>query len=497
MSKTLKELVKIRKIPFDKEQLARVAKAYEFAKKAHAGQKRKNGVDDYFEHCVETAAIIAKMGLGSISTAAALLHDVPEDTSYTMEDIEREFGKDVAFVIDGVTKVGKVRLRENAQEYFLENLRKMFLAMAADIRVVLIKIADRLHNMRTLDCLPEKKRERIAKETMEIFVPIANRLGIGEVKGELEDLSFKYLDPENYKKIVKLENEAFAERQSYVNKAMKELQEEFRREKLKLIDIHGRAKHYYSLFTKLQDHDMDISKIHDLSAIRIIFPTVANCYEALGIVHKRYNPLIGRIKDYISLPKPNGYRSIHTTVFGPEGKILEIQIRTERMHDEAEYGIAAHWIYSEKKTWKDFIVGKKKDVDIPEDQLRWITQLREWQRETGGQTDEFWASLKIDFFKNHIFAFTPKGDVIDLPEKATPVDFAYQIHTEVGDRMESVKINGRMVSLSHEIHNGDVVEVITSKENKMPNRDWLKFAKTVQAKSKIKASLRKHGIEVV
>ena len=496
MPKTFQELIKIRRIPFEKDQLERVRKAYEFAEKAHAGQKRKSGVD-YLEHCVETAAILLKMGLGSISTAAALLHDVPEDTKYTMEDVEKEFGKEVAFVIDGVTKVGKVRLRENAQEYFLENLRKMFLAMAADIRVVLIKIADRLHNMRTLEYLPENKRERIARETMEIFVPIANRLGIGEIKGELEDLAFKYLDPENYQETVKLENEAFTERKTYIDRAIKELRIEFKKEGLEVIDIHGRAKHYYSLFMKLRDHDMDISKIYDLSAIRIVLPTVANCYEALGIVHKKYNPLIGRIKDYISLPKPNGYKSIHTTVFGPEGKILEIQIRTERMHDEAEYGIAAHWIYSEKKTWKDFIIGKKKNVVIPEDQLHWITQLREWQRETGGQTDEFWSSLKIDFFKNHIFAFTPKGDVIDLPEKATPIDFAYQIHTEIGDRTESVRINGRMVSLNHEIHNGDMVEIIMSKDKKMPNRDWLKFVKTVQAKSKIKASLRRYGVEIV
>ncbi|MDA3815568.1 MAG: RelA/SpoT family protein [Patescibacteria group bacterium] len=494
---TLNELIKIRKIPFDKSQLERISKAYDFAKKAHSGQKRKNGVTDYFEHCVETAAILIKMGLGSISTTAALLHDVPEDTEYTMEDIEKEFGKDVAFVVDGVTKVGKVRLREDMKEYYLENLRKMFLSMAADIRVVLIKTADRLHNMRTLSNLPETKRERIAKETMEIFVPIANRLGIGEIKGELEDLAFKHLDPENYKKIVKLEDEAFAERAVYVDQAIKELKKEFKKENLKVIDIHGRAKHYYSLFKKLQNHDMDMSKIHDLSAIRIIFPTVANCYEALGIVHKKYNPLIGRIKDYISLPKPNGYRSIHTTVFGPKGKILEIQIRTERMHNEAEYGIAAHWIYSEKKSWKDFITGKNKQPIVPDNQLHWISQLREWQRETGGQTDEFWASLKIDFFKNHIFAFTPKGDVIELPEKATPIDFAYQIHTEVGNKTESARINSKMVSLSHEIHNGDVVEVITSKENKLPNRDWLKFVKTVQARSKIKNSLKKGGIEIV
>jgi GTP pyrophosphokinase len=242
---------------------------------------------------------------------------------------------------------------------------------------------------------------------------------------------------------------------------------------------------------------MDISKIHDLSAIRIVFPTVVNCYEALGVVHKKYNPLIGRIKDYISLPKPNGYKSIHTTVFGPEGKILEIQIRTERMHNEAEYGIAAHWIYSEKKSWKDFIVGNKREVVVPEDQLHWISQLRDWQRETGGQTDEFWASLKIDFFKNHIFAFTPKGDVIELPEKSTPIDFAYRIHSEVGDKTKSARINGKMVSLGHEIHNGDVVEIMISKEDKVPSRDWLKFVKTVQAKSKIKSSLRKSGIEIV
>jgi len=494
---TLKELLAIRRKPFEQDQIDRISKAYEFARKAHLGQKRKNG-EEYFTHSVETAATLVKMGLGSITTAAALLHDVPEDTEVTLEEVKKEFGEDVAFIVEGVTKVGHIRLKGTAEEeYYLENLRRMFLAMAADIRVVLIKLADRLHNMRTLYALPKEKQERISRETMEVFVPIANRLGIGEIKGQLEDLAFKHLDPENYKKTVKLEMEAYEERKKYVERAIKELRTELKKEGIKVIDIHGRAKYYYSFFLKLKKHDMDVNKIYDLAAIRIVVPEVVDCYETLGIVHKKYRPMIGRIKDYISLPKPNGYRSIHTTVFGPEGKILEIQIRTERMNYESEFGIAAHWIYAEKKNWKHFIFKKKGNDFVPAEELDWVKQLREWHRETQGRTDEFWASLKIDFFKNHIFAFTPRGDVIDLPEGATPVDFAYRIHSSVGDQAVGAKINGKMVALDAVIHNGDVVEIINSKQKRLPNRDWLNFVKTAYAKSRIKSTLRKNGIDIL
>jgi len=493
---TLKELLSLRKVPYNAKQTKRITRAYEFAKKAHTNQKRRSG-EDYFFHCVETAATLVKMGLGSITVSAALLHDVYEDTDKSLDEIRKEFGPEIAFLVEGVTKLGHVRLKGSMEEYYLDNLRKMFLAMASDVRVILIKLADRLHNMRTLYALPEDKQQRIAKETMEIFVPIANRFGIGEVKGELEDLSFKYLDPKNYKKTVKMESEEFKNRVRYVKYAIKELKREFKKEKVEALDIHGRAKHYYRLFIKLQKYETDMSKIYDLVAIRIIVPTVASCYETLGIVHKKYHPLIGRIKDYISLPKPNGYKSLHTTVFGPEGKIIEIQIRTQRMHDEAEYGIAAHWIYSQGSTWKDLLFFRKQTTSVPEEELEWVDQMKKWHVETGGRSDEFWRSLKIDFFKNHIFVFTPKGDVIELPEGATPVDFAYRIHTEVGDRTTGAKANGKMVTLDYNVHNGDVVEVLTSKEKKLPSRDWLKFVKTTQARSKIKNALKKSGITVV
>ena len=487
---TLKELLAVRKSPLDEKQTKLISEAFDFAQKKHQGQKRKSG-EDYFEHCTETAATILKMGLGSRTTAAALLHDVYEDTDCTLEEIQKKFGKEVAFIVDGVTKLGKVRLRGSTEEIYLENLRKMFLAMAADVRVVLVKIADRLHNMTTLYALPENKQKRIAKETMEIFVPIANRLGIGEIKGQLEDLSFKYLDPKNYARTVQLENEAYEDRKKYVSRAIQELKEELKKSGIKVLDMHGRAKHYYRFFEKLQKHNMNIEKIYDLAAIRIVVPKLADCYETLGIVHRKYNPLVGRIKDYIALPKPNGYRSIHTTVFGPEGKILEIQIRTKRMHDEAEFGIAAHWIYSSKKNWREYLFKKNQIGNVPEKELQWLSQLKDWHVETGGKNDEFWSSLKIDFFKNHIFAFTPHGDVIDLPESSTPVDFAYRIHSEIGDRVTGAKINGRIVALDSTVHNGDLVEIITAKNKKMPSRDWLEFVKTANARSKIKTALKK------
>ncbi len=487
---TVKELLSLRKVSYDSAQTKRISKAYEFAKKAHEGQKRRTG-EDYFNHCVETTATLVKMGLGSTTVSAALLHDTEEDTSVTREEIEKIFGKEIAFLVHGVTKLGKVQLKGSEDDYYLDNLRKMFLAMAADIRVILIKLADRLHNIRTLHALPKEKQQRIAKETMEIFVPIADRFGIGEIRDELRDKTFKYLDPKNYKYVKRLEDVAYKKREDYVKLAIKELKERLKKEKVEVLDIHGRAKRYFSLFEKLQNYEMDIEKIYDLVAIRVIVPSVATCYETLGIVHKKYRPMIGRIKDYISLPKPNGYKSIHTTVFGPEGKILEIQIRTQQMHDEAEFGIAAHWIYAQGRTWKDFIFGKERGVKIPEKELAWVKQLRDWHAETGGQSDEFWRSIKFDFFKNHIFAFTPKGDVIELPEKATPIDFAYLIHSEVGNRTTGAKVNGKLVSLKYEIRNGDVVEMVVSKEKKLPNRGWLEFVKTAHARTKIKQELKR------
>jgi GTP diphosphokinase / guanosine-3',5'-bis(diphosphate) 3'-diphosphatase len=494
---TLNELYTHFKNPLNQAQKQLITDAFEFAASAHKGQKRKSG-EDYFEHATATAAILAEIGMRSKTAAAALLHDVPEDTEKTLEDVRKKFGDEIAQLVDGITKLGKIKLRGDKEEMYLENLRKMFLAMAEDIRVVLIKLADRLHNMRTLDALPPDKQQRIAKETMEVFVPIANRLGIGELKSELEDLSFKYLDPENYKLAIGLLDKQFKERKEFVDLAIKEIREELVKSGIKVLDVHGRTKHSYRFFLKLKKHEMDVERVHDVMAVRVIVPDIADCYEALGIVHKKYRPLVGRIKDYISLPKPNGYRSLHTTVFGPDGKIIEIQIRTARMHDEAEFGIAAHWLYVEPQSWRDYILRRspKSKVDIPERELTWVKQLREWQNETGQDSVEFVNTLKIDFFKDHIFAFTPKGDIIDLPEEATPIDFAYAVHSEIGSRCVGAKVDGKLVPLDYKIRNGQVIEIMTTKDAKNPNQDWLRIVKTSNAKSKIRQQLRRAGIIV-
>ncbi|OGI25672.1 MAG: hypothetical protein A3J76_01725 [Candidatus Moranbacteria bacterium RBG_13_45_13] len=490
---TLNELFAKYKNPLNQYQRKLVAEAFEFAKNAHKGQKRKSG-EDYFEHSVQTAAILAEIGMRSKTTAAALLHDVPEDTNVTLEEVRAKFGQEISKLVDGITKLGKFKLRGDKKEVQLENLRKIFMAMAEDIRVVLIKLADRLHNMRTLDALPVEKRERIARETMEIYAPIANRLGIGEIKGELEDLSFKYLDPENYKFAKDLLDREFKERKKDVDIVIRELKEGLLEYKIKVLDVHGRSKHIFRFFMKLKRHDMNLERVYDVVAVRVIVPDIPDCYEALGIVHKKYRPLVGRIKDYISLPKPNGYRSLHTTVFGPSGRILEIQIRTPRMHDEAEFGIAAHWIYSSAKTWRDYFLRRYSPEEIPEQELFWVKQLKEWQGETGQSDEDFLKSVKIDFFQNHIFAFTPKGDIINLPEGATPVDFAYAVHSEIGARTTGAKVDGKLVALDYKVQNGQVVEILTSKEMKLPNQDWLRIVRTTYAKSRIRQQLRKAGI---
>lgn len=488
---TIQDVLKNFRSSLNRERKNRILEAYEFAKKAHEGQKRKSG-EDYIQHSLETALIIAKVGMRSKTIAAGLLHDVPEDTSATLEEIRKKFGEEIAFMVDGVTKLGKIKLRGSQEEYFLENTRKMFLAMAADIRVVIIKLADRLHNMRTLEYVLKEKQRRIAQETMEIFVPIADRLGIGELKGELEDLSFKFLDGKNYDKVKSLEERQYQEIEGYIQRAIEEIEMELKKEGIKIIEIKGRAKRLHSLYLKLTQHDMNIDRIYDLAAIRVIVPEIADCYETLGIVHKKYHPLVGRIKDYISLPKPNGYQSIHTTVFGPEGRILEIQIRTKKMHNEAEFGIASHWIYNEQEKigWKRFFFkGKTK---FPEKELTWIKQLREWQNEIGRDDDEFMSGLKIDFLKSRIFAFTPKGDIINLPEGATPVDFAYMIHSDIGNRTIGAKADRKIVPLSYRINNAQVIEILTSKENKKPSQDWLNFVKTSNAKVHIRRELKRY-----
>ncbi|QQS21332.1 MAG: bifunctional (p)ppGpp synthetase/guanosine-3',5'-bis(diphosphate) 3'-pyrophosphohydrolase [Candidatus Moraniibacteriota bacterium] len=493
MAISLEDVFRASKFPPSNEGRRFVTNAYELASEAHRGQKRKSG-EDYIEHSLGVAKILAEIGMESRTIAAGLLHDVPEDTAVSLDDIRKKFGNEVATLVDGVTKLGKIRLRGSREEYYLENLRKMFLAMAEDIRVVIVKLADRLHNMRTLDSLPPDKQLRIARETMEIFAPIANRLGIGEVKGELEDLAFKYLDPEAHEKTKDIVKEYMRESDSYLDRAVTAIRDNLAKEGVRILHIEGRAKRLYRLYQKLKRHDMDIKRVYDLVAIRIIVPNVADCYEAFGATHKRYRPMVGRIKDYISLPKPNNYQSLHTTVFGPEGRIIEIQIRTRKMHDEAELGIAAHWAYAERERsagWRKLFFRQKETT--PPKELAWVKQLQEWQREVGHDNREFLEGIKIDFFKNHIFAFTPKGDIIELPEEATPVDFAYAIHSEIGNTIVGAKADAKIVPLDYHIKNGEVIEIRTDKDRKLPNRDWLRFVKTSIAKSHIQKQLRREG----
>lgn len=497
---TVEDIFSATPTPLTSDQKKFLRQVVAFASDAHSGQYRKSG-EAYIIHSLHAARTLAEIGMDEITIAAGLLHDVPEDTPVTLDEIAKKFGKEVSYLVDGITKLSKIRLQGSQQEYFLENLRKMFLAMAQDIRVVIIKLADRLHNMRTLDALPPEKALRIAKETFEIYVPIANRLGIGEIKAELEDLCFRYLEPENYERVKKLEETYLHDSESYLKRVREKLTELLKNEAIVVKNIETRTKNLYRLHRKLQNHDSDIKRIYDLLAIRIIVPSVSNCYEALGIIHREYRPMVGRIKDYISLPKPNGYQSLHTTIFGPEGRILEIQIRTEQMNDEAEYGIAAHWMYTEKQKggWRDFFVRKKapaaNKIDIKaspkaKENLTWINQLREWQKDIGRDDAEFMEGLKIEFFKNHIFAFTPQGDIIELPEEATPIDFAYAIHTDVGHRTNGAKVDGKMVPLDYQIHNAQVVEILTTKDMKKPNKDWLRFVKTSHAKQAIRRELR-------
>lgn len=487
----VEDITKNTRRPFSSEERKFIARALDYAKEAHDGQFRKSG-EPYVTHSFAVAKILAGMGMDKETIAAGLLHDVPEDTDRTLEDVEKVFGTEIATLVDGITKLSKIRLRGSHEEYFLENLRKMFLAMAADIRVVIIKLADRLHNMRTLDALPPEKRDRIAKETMEVFAQVANRLGINEIKGELEDLAFKYLEPEHYAKAREIERTHMKEGSAYLEEVMSTIRKQLSKDGIKILEIDGRTKRLYRLYQKLRKRDMDVRRVYDFIAIRLIVPEIVDCYEALGAIHKRYRPLVGRIKDYISLPKPNGYQSLHTTVFGPEGRIFEVQIRTPKMHDEAEYGVAAHWIYTEqgrRGDWTNFFFPKK-NGDAKPKQVPWVSQLKDWQAEIGKDNKEFWQGLRIEFFKNHIFAFTPQGDIIELPEEATPIDFAYAIHSEIGNKAVGARADGKMVPLDYKIHNGQVVEILVAKDRKYPNSDWLQFAKTSSAKTKIRRAIR-------
>ncbi len=487
---TIDDVFRAFKTPPSSEGRKLIIQSFEFANAAHKDQIRASGMP-YIHHCLSTARILATIGMDTRTIAAGIMHDVPEDTGETLVTISKKFGPDIAQMIEGITKLGRIKLRGTKEEYKLENWRRMFLAMGSDIRTVIIKLADRLHNMQTLEYLRPDKQQRIARETMEIFVPIANRLGIGEIRGELTDLCFMYLHPDEYKSTKIISNTKVKEKELYVQKAIEEIKRELKSESITISDIHGRAKNIYSLYLKLLKYDMDINRIYDLIAVRIIVSDIAACYETLGIVHKKYHPMIGRIKDYISLPKPNGYQSIHTTVFGPDGRVLEIQIRTQKMHDEAEFGIAAHWLYESRKNrgWKNYFLPQKDTISKKE--VEWVQQLQDWQKDLGNNPEEFIEGLRVDFLKNHIFAFTPHGDIIELPEGATIVDFAYMIHTDVGNTATGARVDGKMTSLDSIVRNGQIIEIIKDKNRKKPNTDWLDFVKTSNAKGSIRRAIKR------
>lgn len=469
------------------EELSLIKRAYDFAARAHQGQKRKSG-EPYIVHPLATAERLLEMRLDTSTVAAALLHDVCEDTKCTTAEIKQKFGDEIAKLVEGVTKLDAIRYK--GTERSAESLRKMFLAIAEDIRIVLLKLTDRLHNMETLKHIPSpEKRRRIALETLEIYAPLAYRLGMTELSGDLEDLAFPYVYPKEYEWLIEHTRDEYANVERYLKNIKPMLTQELLKEGVKFLDIDARAKHQYSLYKKLLRYDMDVSKITDIAALRVIVPTVDDCYETLGVVHKLWRPLPGKIKDYIALPKPNGYRSLHTTVVGPEGKPAEVQMRTPEMHAEAESGIAAHWRYGEVKRDDNISYAERMASFANQKQFSWIQQLREWQKEFENP-DEFLESLKIDFFKNRIFVLTPKGDVFDLPEGATPIDLAYHIHTDVGNTAMGAKINGKMTALDSPLKNGDVVAILTQK-NKKPSRDWLSFVKTAHARKKISSTLKK------
>jgi guanosine-3',5'-bis(diphosphate) 3'-pyrophosphohydrolase len=460
------------------EEIALVKKAYTYAQNAHAGQVRNSG-DPYIIHPLAVAKILASLELDAPTLAAGLLHDVVEDTPIPLGEIEKMFGPEIALVVDGVTKLNKIDFRSK-EEQQVENLRKMFLAMAKDIRVIMIKLADRLHNMRTLKHQPEHKQREIAKETLEIFAPLANRLGIFSIKWELEDTAFHYLKPDEYYSLVEKISMKRHEREAYIDRVIKILAEKVKEANIRAT-IEGRPKHFFSIYTKMKEQGKELNEIYDLIAVRVIVDTVKDCYEVLGIVHTLWKPIPGRFKDYIAMPKPNMYQSLHTTVMGFLGEPFEIQIRTVEMHKTAQFGIAAHWKYKEGKK------AVNKDID---ERLAWLRKILEWQTELR-DTKEFMEALKIDVYSDVVFVFTPKGDVIELPAGSVPMDFAYRIHSHIGNSCVGAKINGRIVPLDYVLKNGDIVEIITSKQANGPSRDWLQIVKTPQAKNRIRQWFKK------
>mgnify|MGYP003433531573 FL=1 len=458
---------------------ALIQKAYLFAQKAHEGQKRASG-DPYFLHVFGTAKNLARFGMDATTISAVLLHDTIEDTEVTGEDIEREFGKDILFLVNGVTKLGK--LKYQGRERHVESLRKFFLAVAEDFRVFIIKLADRLHNLRTLEYVKPEKQKRIAIEAIEVYAPLANRLGIGKVKGEIEDAAFPFAYPKEYAKVEEIIKDKVPVYEASLQKINEKLKEDLTKQNVHTVELSARMKHKYSLWKKLERYKMDMDKIYDIVALRVIVKDVEECYRVLGIVHSIWRPLPNRIKDYIALPKTNGYQSIHTTVFTGDGGIAEIQIRTEEMHGRAEYGIASHFSY------KEMTAAQKEKTPH---KFEWVNQFKLLDGD-GITKERFEESLKLDVTKNRIFVFTPEGDVIDLPEESSPIDFAYAVHSEIGDKALSAKINGKMSKLGTKLKNGDIVEIATGK-NEHPSTKWLDYAKTTVARKHIRQYIDAHG----
>ena len=471
-----KELIDKIKTYHPSDDFSMVEKAYKLAVEAHKEQKRKSG-EPYIIHPLKVAYILAELELDMETITAGILHDIIEDTPYTYEDITHLFGEEIAALVDGVTKLGKLSYttKEEAQA---ENYRKMFLAMAKDIRVIIIKLADRLHNMRTLQFMTPAKQQEKARETMDIYAPIAGRLGISKIKTELDDLSLKYLKPDVFFDLVNQINARKTEREEFVQQIVDEVSMHMKNAGIKA-DVNGRVKHFFSIYKKMVNQDKTVDQIYDLFAVRIIVDSVKDCYAALGIIHEIYTPIPGRFKDYIAMPKPNMYQSLHTTLMSSIGQPFEIQIRTQEMHKTAEYGIAAHWKYKESG-------GSKKGVMAEEEKMSWLRQILEWQRDMS-DNKEFLSLLKndLDLFSESVYCFTPAGDVKTLPNGSTPIDFAYNVHSAVGNKMVGARVNGKLVPIEYVIKNGDRIEIITSQNSKGPSRDWLKVVKSTQAKNKI------------